>query len=70
MRGQRFAQTSLGRRGVDPAEVREFLDRVADDLALVYAELAQTREQNARIKEALRRWQSRQAPSMRELADR
>lgn len=46
-----------------------FLDRVADDLGGVYAELARSREETARIKDALRRWQSSQA-SMREMARR
>jgi DivIVA protein. len=58
----------LGRRGVDPAEVAVFLDRVAGDLARAYAEVASLREQNERIKAALRDWQSRQAPTARELA--
>jgi DivIVA domain-containing protein len=64
VRGRRFGSTRLGRRGLDPDEVHEFLDRVSDDLAAVYAELARSREETARIKEALRQWQSRQARVM------
>ena len=67
MRGRCFATR---RRGLDPAEVAAFLDRVAGDLAAAYAEVARSREETARIKSALREWQSRQAPSMRDLAGR
>lgn len=67
VRGRRFAVTW---RGLDPDEVGAFLDRVAHDLTGVYAELARSREENQRIKDALRRWQSSQAPSMRDLARR
>ncbi|ROO53030.1 DivIVA domain-containing protein [Micromonospora sp. Llam0] len=48
------------RRGLDPAEVRAFLHLVADELAALRAELAMTRDENVRIKQALRDWQSRQ----------
>ncbi|ATO15674.1 cell division protein DivIVA [Micromonospora sp. WMMA2032] len=58
------------RRGLDPAEVAAFLDRVAGDLAAAYAEVARSRDETARIKGALREWQSRQAPTMRDLAGR
>jgi len=68
VRSRRFSRVGLGRRGVDPAEVAVFLDRVAGDLARAYAEVASLREQNERIKAALRDWQSRQAPTARELA--
>ncbi|SCE74387.1 DivIVA domain-containing protein [Micromonospora marina] len=67
VRGRRFATR---RRGLDPAEVAAFLDRVAGDLAAAYAEIARSRDETARIKHALREWQSRQAPSMRDLAGR
>ncbi|MGX1617972.1 DivIVA domain-containing protein [Micromonospora chalcea] len=67
VRGRRFATR---RRGLDPAEVAAFLDRVAGDLAAAYAEVARSREETARIKSALREWQSQQAPSMRDLAGR
>lgn len=61
VRNRRFAFTRRWQRGVDPAEVHHFLDRVADDLATVYADLRRMEEQNIRIKDALRRWQSREA---------
>ncbi|MFC6018494.1 DivIVA domain-containing protein [Plantactinospora solaniradicis] len=66
VRGRQFTVTW---RGLDPDEVAAFLDRVGDDLGGVYAELARSREETARIKDALRRWQSSQA-SMREMARR
>ncbi|MEV4626415.1 DivIVA domain-containing protein [Micromonospora sp. NPDC049523] len=68
VRNQRFHPTRLGRRGLDPAEVNVFLNRVADDLQRVYAELAASRDENVRIKTALRQWQSTQAPRPRDLA--
>jgi DivIVA domain-containing protein len=61
VRERRFRPTSVGRRGLDPQEVGEFLDRVAGDLAVVYDALAQSRRETERIKDALRRWQSEQA---------
>ncbi|MBW4703467.1 DivIVA domain-containing protein [Micromonospora sp. RL09-050-HVF-A] len=59
LRQQRFRRS---RHGLDPAEVDGFLHRIADELAELHAELARTREENARIKGALRDWQSRFAP--------
>ncbi|MBO4162248.1 DivIVA domain-containing protein [Micromonospora antibiotica] len=59
VRQQRFRRS---RHGLDPAEVDGFLHLVADELAVLHAELARTREENARIKGALRDWQSRFAP--------
>jgi DivIVA domain-containing protein len=61
VRERRFRPTPIGRRGLDPQEVGEFLDRVAGDLAVVYDALAQSRRETDRIKDALRRWQSEQA---------
>ncbi|MCX4388784.1 DivIVA domain-containing protein [Micromonospora peucetia] len=61
VRERRFRPTPLGRRGLDPGEVREFLDQVAGDLATVYDALAQSRRETERIKDALCRWQSEQA---------
>ncbi|MFV2105696.1 DivIVA domain-containing protein [Micromonospora sp. LOL_015] len=48
------------RRGCDPTEVRTFLHLVADELTALRAELAATRDENVRIKQALRDWQSLQ----------
>lgn len=60
-------QFTVRRRGLDPGEVAAFLDRVADELARTYTELACSREEAARIKDALRRWQSRHAASVCDL---
>ncbi|WP_369937157.1 DivIVA domain-containing protein [Plantactinospora sp. BB1] len=57
VRSRRFRITW---RGLDPVEVGAFLDRVADELGGVQAELARSRQETARIKDALRRWQSAQ----------
>lgn len=67
VRQRQFATTW---RGLHPAEVTAYLDRIADDLTGLYTELAYVREENQRIKDALRSWQSSQAPSMRDLARR
>ncbi|MFF5171800.1 DivIVA domain-containing protein [Micromonospora sp. NPDC000089] len=66
VRERGFRPTPLGRRGLDPREVREFLDRVAGDLAMVYDALAESRRETGRIKDALRRWQSEQAEARNE----
>ena len=65
VRNQRFGPTRLGRRGLDPDEVHVFLNRVAYDLHQVYTELAASRDENVRIKNALRQWQTLQAPPTR-----
>ncbi|MFI7427442.1 DivIVA domain-containing protein [Micromonospora sp. NPDC049836] len=61
VRERRFRSMPFGRRGLDPQEVRQFLDQVAGDLAVVYDALAQSRRETDLIKNALRRWQSEQA---------
>lgn len=61
MREKQFIRTRLGRRGLDPDEVRAFLDRVAGDLAGLYASLGRLNEENERVKRALRDWQSMHA---------
>ncbi|MEU8260060.1 DivIVA domain-containing protein [Micromonospora sp. NPDC048999] len=61
VRERRFRPSRFGRRGLDPQEVHEFLDRVADDLATVYDALGNSRQETSRIKDALRCWQSEQA---------
>ncbi|GAB3964483.1 hypothetical protein GCM10027615_07250 [Plantactinospora veratri] len=58
VRSRRFRITW---RGLDPDEVVTFLDRVADEIGGLQAELARSRQETARIKDALRRWQSAQA---------
>ncbi|MFE9655491.1 DivIVA domain-containing protein [Micromonospora sp. NPDC006431] len=61
VRERRFKPVGLGRRGLNPDDVYAFLDRVAGDMAAVYAALAASRRETAVIKDALRRWQSDQA---------
>lgn len=61
VRQWRFRLSRFGRRGLDPDEVGEFLERVAGDLTALYEALARSREETVRVKEALRRWQSRQS---------
>lgn len=58
VRERRFPPTRLGRRGLPPDEVYAFLDRVATDMADLHTALAESRRETARIKDALRRWQS------------
>ncbi|MCZ7374883.1 DivIVA domain-containing protein [Micromonospora sp. WMMC250] len=66
VRERRFAPTGLGRRGLNPDDVYAFLDRVAGDMAAVYAALAESRRETARIKAGLRRWQTEQARARNE----
>ncbi|MGW4461233.1 DivIVA domain-containing protein [Micromonospora sp. NPDC004704] len=63
VRGRRFRTVGLfgRRRGLDPDEVGEFLDRVATDMTGLYDELAKSRDETIRVKVALRQWQSRQS---------
>ncbi|GIJ26433.1 hypothetical protein Vqi01_15950 [Micromonospora qiuiae] len=51
--------------GLDPAEIRTFLHRVADELATAQAAVAAVQEENVRIKDALRAWQSAQSARYR-----
>lgn len=62
IRDRRFRSV---RRGLDPVEVHAFLHRVAAELAATRRDLVLTAEENARIKRALRSWQSRFAPGGR-----
>ncbi|MBO4207798.1 DivIVA domain-containing protein [Micromonospora echinofusca] len=62
VRDRRFADA---RRGLEPNEVYAFLHRVAAELAATRRELIMTREENVRIKRALRNWQSRFTPGVR-----
>ncbi|MEU7616362.1 DivIVA domain-containing protein [Micromonospora rifamycinica] len=54
----RQRQFRLVKRGLDPVEVEAFLHRVAADLATARRDLALTREENQRIKHALRSWRT------------
>lgn len=52
---------SVRRRGLDPVEIRDFLHRVADELTTAQTALVAVQEENVRIKNALREWQSAQS---------
>ncbi|GAA4704109.1 hypothetical protein Prum_022120 [Phytohabitans rumicis] len=56
-----FARAPRRRGGVDADEVRTFLDRVADEMARLYGEVASARGETERIKAALYAWQSAHA---------
>ncbi|MCZ7375957.1 MULTISPECIES: DivIVA domain-containing protein [Micromonospora] len=58
VRDRQFSTVGFGRRGLDPREVRRFLHRVALELATLHHDVARLGEENARIKRALRDWQS------------
>ncbi|MEU0546744.1 DivIVA domain-containing protein [Micromonospora sp. NPDC005979] len=66
VRERRFPPAGLGRRGLNPDNVYAFLDRVAVDMAAVYAALAESRLETARIKAGLRRRQADQAGARNE----
>ncbi|WP_204034437.1 DivIVA domain-containing protein [Micromonospora qiuiae] len=48
-------------RGLDPVEVYDYLNRVADELERLRRELTTANTEVERMRRALRRWQSRQA---------
>ena len=56
---------NVRRHGLDPAEIRVFLHRVADELATAQAAVTAVQEENVRIKDALRAWQSAQSARYR-----
>ncbi|WP_327035645.1 DivIVA domain-containing protein [Micromonospora ureilytica] len=66
VRERRFPPVGLGRRGLNPDDVYAFLDRVAVDMAAVYAALAESRRETVRTKAGLRRWQTDQARARNE----
>ncbi|MEH0934220.1 DivIVA domain-containing protein [Micromonospora psammae] len=55
VRERRFKLVGLGRRGLEPDHVYAFLDRVAVDMAAVYAALAASRRETAVLRAGLRR---------------
>ncbi|MGR6320056.1 DivIVA domain-containing protein [Micromonospora soli] len=65
VRERRFPPARLGRRGLNPDQVYAFLDRVAADMLALHAEITKQRQENLRIKAALRRWQSEHAERVR-----
>lgn len=54
IRRKRFSRTRIGRRGLDPVEVRAFLNRIADEMNALYEDLAVAQEHTARLRRALR----------------
>ena len=56
---------NVRRRGLDPVEIRAFLHQVADELTVAQTALVAVQEENLRIKNALRSWQSAQSASHR-----
>lgn len=58
LRSATFTRTSLGRRGFNEEEVTGFLHRLAEEIGGLENELTNARAENARIKAALRDWQS------------
>ncbi len=59
IRAARFGRVRFGKRGLDPDEVRQFLTRVALEVANLQAELDRVRQEAGRIRTALREWQTR-----------
>jgi DivIVA domain-containing protein len=53
-----FNPTRIGRRGLEPGEVHDFLRLVEGEVAALHHELAAAREEAGRLKTALREWQS------------
>ncbi|QKW12495.1 DivIVA domain-containing protein [Verrucosispora sp. NA02020] len=47
-------------RGLDPAQVYDYLDRVADELDRLQRQLVTANTEAERVRQALRQWQSRQ----------
>ena len=62
VRRLRFRRTGFGRRGLAEEQVYAFLRHVVDELVARDAVEAGLREENARLKSALRDWQSRFVP--------
>jgi len=61
----RFRRTRVGRRGLVEEQVYAFVRRVVDELIARDAAEDGLRKENARLKQALRDWQSQQAGSRR-----
>ncbi|GIJ19814.1 DivIVA domain-containing protein [Micromonospora lutea] len=47
-------------RGIDPAQVYDYLSRVADEMDRLHRELITANTEAERIRQALRQWQARQ----------
>ncbi|MEH0820724.1 MULTISPECIES: DivIVA domain-containing protein [unclassified Micromonospora] len=62
VRERRFKPVGLGRRGLEPDHVYAFLDRVAVDMAAVYAALAASRREAAVLRAGLHRIRADRSP--------
>ncbi len=60
VRNTNFARTARGRRGFAEADVERFVHRLADELARHEADKVRLLDENRRLKQAMRDWQSRQ----------
>ncbi|MER7268026.1 DivIVA domain-containing protein [Micromonospora carbonacea] len=66
VREWRFRPARFGRRGLDPQEVRGFLERVAVELAAAHEALAQSRRETSQAKLALCRLRAEASPARNE----
>ncbi|MFG1801071.1 DivIVA domain-containing protein [Micromonospora carbonacea] len=66
VRERRFRSARWGRRGLDPQEVREFLERVAVELGAAYEALAQSRREANQARLALCRLRAEASPARNE----
>ncbi|MFG1954316.1 DivIVA domain-containing protein [Micromonospora sp. NPDC048830] len=69
VRKVRFRRTRFGRRGLAEENVYAFMRRVVDELVARDAAEANLREENARLKNALRDWQAQFTPKPGHAAD-
>ncbi|BCJ57917.1 DivIVA domain-containing protein [Micromonospora endophytica] len=53
--------TTIRPRGLDPVQVYDYLNQVADELERLRRELTTANTEAERLRRALRRWQSHQA---------
>jgi DivIVA domain-containing protein len=68
IRTQSFS--TVRRRGLDRDQVDRYLDRVADEVARLHRDLRTVTTENIRIKDHLRRWQTRQSVDSRQIETR
>jgi len=61
-----LTRTPLGRRGYDEADVHSLLNRIAADMEGVLGEQESLRDENARLKEAMKQWHARQSGSQQQ----
>ncbi|MGC4804646.1 DivIVA domain-containing protein [Micromonospora sp. DT233] len=69
VRRLRFRHAALGRRGLAEEHVYAFLRRVVDELTARNAVEAGLREENTRLRNALRDWPGESAPTHGHTAD-